>query len=107
MPRAPTTEPELAAYTTAARTSEFIQKHELPVALARSDAGACTLIWVPLERNDLDPKYPLESRLSELECATRNKQKLYDFEPTQKGWMQVEDAILRAVKKRRMAEDRG
>ncbi len=56
----------LLFYTTAARVSDFIQQTELPTALARSDAKQCTMLWVPLERNDLEAKHPLEQRLKKL-----------------------------------------
>ena len=91
----------LLFYTTAARVSDFIQTTELPKALARSDAQQCTMLWVPLERNDLDAKHPLEQRLKKLQCVTRDAQPVYDFEVVQKGWMEVEQAIRRAVEARR------
>jgi internalin A len=93
----------LVFYTTGARVSTFIQETELPMALARSDAGECTVIWVPLERNDLDPQHPLEKRLKALQCATRDAQPIYEFEIVPKGWLQVEQSIRRAVEKRRTA----
>ncbi|MGB8167044.1 MAG: hypothetical protein WCF18_06100 [Chthoniobacteraceae bacterium] len=85
----------------AARFSDFIQHTELPTALARSDAKQCTMLWVPLERNDLEAKHPLEQRLKKLQCATRDARPVYDFEIVQKGWMEVEQAIRRAVEVRR------
>ena len=91
----------LLFYTTAARVSDFIQQTELPTALARSDAKQCTMLWVPLERNDLDTKHALEQRLSKIQCATRDARPIYDFEVPQKGWMEVEQAIRRAVEARR------
>jgi internalin A len=91
----------LLFYTTAARVSDFIQKQELPISLTRSDAGECALIWVPLERNDLDAKHPLEKRLKALHCATEDTQPIYKFEIVQMGWMQVEHSIRKAVEKRR------
>ena len=59
----------LLFYTTAARVSDFILRTELPAALARADAKQCTMLWVPLKRNDLDAKHPLEQRLKKLQCA--------------------------------------
>ncbi|HEV7403022.1 MAG TPA: toll/interleukin-1 receptor domain-containing protein [Chthoniobacteraceae bacterium] len=91
----------LLFYTTAARVSDFIQQTELPLALDRSDSNECTLIWVPLERNDLDKAHPLEQRLAKLACGTTDKRPVYDFEIVQKGWMEVEQAIRRAVEARR------
>ena len=93
----------LIFYTTAARISDFIQQTELPTALARADAKQCTVLWVPLERNDLDAKQPLEQRLARITCATTDAQPVYDFEIVQKGWMEVEQAIRRAVEQRRRA----
>jgi hypothetical protein len=93
----------LLFYTTAARVSKFIQETELTKALDRSDAKQCTLIWVPLERNDLESKHPLERRLAKIQCATRDARPIYDYEVPQKGWMEVEQAIRRAVEARRKA----
>ncbi|MBI3822971.1 MAG: TIR domain-containing protein [Planctomycetes bacterium] len=91
----------LLFYTTGARVSTFIQEKELLMSLDRSDKKECTLIWVPLERNDLLDTHPLEKRLKALQCATRDAKKIYDFDQPQVGWMQVEDSIRRAVEKRR------
>ncbi|MCW1921565.1 leucine-rich repeat domain-containing protein [Luteolibacter arcticus] len=91
----------LLFYTTGARISSFIQKTELRISLDRSDKNECVLIWVPLERNDLDKTHPLEKRLSAITCGTVDKKKIYDFEPNQIGWMQVEESIRNAVEKRR------
>ena len=91
----------LLFYTTQARVSDFIQRIELPISLDRSDANECTLIWVPVERNDLDEKHPLERRLKELQCATRNERPIYEFEFVQRGWLEVEQAIRQAVEERR------
>jgi internalin A len=91
----------LIFYTTAARVSTFIQQHELPTALLRADQGLSSLIWVPLERNDLNPTHPLERRLAKLQCATQDKKNIYAFEPVQVGWLQVEDSIRRVVERRR------
>ncbi|MDP1799338.1 MAG: COR domain-containing protein, partial [Planctomycetaceae bacterium] len=92
----------LLFYTTGARVSKFIQKTEFPVSLDRVDKNECALIWVPLERNDLLDDHPLEKRLKALQCATRDAKKIYDFEPHQIGWMQVEDSIRKAVVRRRL-----
>jgi hypothetical protein len=91
----------LLFYTTAARISDFIQNTELPLARARSDAKQCTIVWVPLERSDLDESHPLERRLAKLACGTTDKRPVYDFDKEAKGWMEVEQAIRRAVEARR------
>jgi internalin A len=93
----------LLFYTTKARVSKFIQETELPIALDRADRGECTVIWVPLERKDLDATHPHEQRLKALQCATRDAQPIMDFDYPSKGWLQVEDSIRRAVEKRRAA----
>ena len=93
----------LLFYTTKARVSQFIQQTELPISLDRSDKGECSIIWVPLERNDLRDDHPLEKRLKALQCATANAQKIYEFQPQQMGWMQLEDSIRKAVELRRTA----
>jgi len=91
----------LLFYTTAARVSPFIQETELAIALERAETNQCTLLWVPLERNDLDANHPHEKRLRKLQCATPDAKPIYDFEVMQKGWMEVEHAIRRAVESRR------
>jgi hypothetical protein len=91
----------LLFYTTKARVSDFIQKTELRISLDRSDKGDCTLVWVPLERNDLLDSHPLEKRLKALQCATRDAQTIYSFEPNDLGWVQVEESIRKAVDKLR------
>ncbi len=91
----------LLFYTTAARGSDLIQQTELPNALARSDAKQCTMLRVPLERNDLEAKRPLEQRRKKRQYATRDARPVYDFEIVQKGWMEVAQAIRRAVEARR------
>jgi internalin A len=96
----------LIFYTTKARVSRFIQETELPVALDRSDLGECTVIWVPLERNDLLDDHPLEKRLKALQCATRDALPIYDFDHPPQGWMQVGEAIRKAVEKRREKPER-
>lgn len=95
------TEVVLFFYTTAAWVSDFIKNTELPIALDRSDKGECAVLWVPLERNNLHDPHPLEKRLKALQCATRDAQTIYSFEPPQIGWMQVEESIRKAVEKRR------
>jgi len=99
----------LLFYTTGARVSHFIQETELPISLDRSDKGECALLWVPLERDELDKNHPLEKRLSAITCATLDKQKIYDFKHEPMGWMQVEESIRKAVEKRRaiLHEKRG
>jgi hypothetical protein len=74
----------LLFYTTEARVSKFIKQKELPTALDRSDAQQCTIIWVPLERNDLDEQHPLEQRLARLACGTTDKRPIYEFDIVQK-----------------------
>lgn len=96
----------LVFYTTKARVSNFIQQTELPVSLDRSDRGECTVIWVPLDRKDLDKSVPNEKRLKALQCATRDAQPIIEFEHPAKGWLQVEDSIRRAVEKRREKQER-
>jgi internalin A len=91
----------LLFYTTAARVSEFIQETELAIALERAEAGRTTLLWVPLERNDLDQTHRHEKRLHARQCATRDAVPIYDFEVAQKGWLQVEQSIRQAVEARR------
>jgi hypothetical protein len=91
----------LLFYTIHARVSKFIQEIELPTSLDRSDANECTLIWVPLERNDLDEMHPLERRLKKLRSATRDARPVYDFAYVQRGWTEVEHAIRQAVEARR------
>ena len=91
----------LLFYTTAARISQFIQEKELPVALERASSGRCTLIWVPLERRDLEPSHHLENQLSRIQCGTRDATPIYQYDPHQVGWMQVEESIRNAVAKRR------
>jgi hypothetical protein len=92
----------LLFYTTGARVSDFIQRTELPIALDRSDMGECSIVWVPLERNDLLNSHPLEKRLKALACGTLDKKNIYEFEPQQVGWMQVEESIRKAVERRRV-----
>ena len=91
----------LLFYTTKARVSEFIQKTELPISLDRSDGEQCAVVWVPMERNDLLDTHPLEKRLKALQCATKDAQTIYSFEPHSIGWMHVEESIRKAVEKRR------
>jgi internalin A len=91
----------LLFYTTAARVSKFIQEKELLISLDRYDAGECTLIWVPLERSDLDPSHPLEKRLKDIQCATQDACPIYKFDFPSLGWLQVEESIRKAVQKRR------
>ena len=91
----------LLFYTTAARDSKFMQQREIPLLLEHAEQGECAFLWVPLERKDLDEKHPLEKRLKALPCATRNAQPVYDFELPQKGWIEVEQSIRKAVEQRR------
>jgi len=92
----------LLFYTTGARTSQFIRGKELPISLDRADKGECAVLWVPLERNDLLMSDTLEKRLSEVTCSTVDKKIIYNFNPHQVGWMQVEESIRKAVEKRRL-----
>lgn len=94
----------LLFYTTAARVSKFIQETELKVSLDRSDADECSLVWVPLERNDLADNHPLERRLKALHCATRNAQPILTMDHPLLGWTEVEESIRKTVEKRRRAK---
>ncbi len=96
----------LLFYTTAARVSNFIQKKELPIALDRSDKGMCTLIWIPLERSDLDQNHRLEQRLSKLQCGTTDAKPIYEFHRLEMGWLEVENSVRSAVKLRRELRDK-
>ena len=49
----------------------------------------------------LDDPEKWEPRLRKLQCATREAKCVYHFEPPQLGWMEVEQAIRRAVEARR------
>jgi hypothetical protein len=93
----------LLLHTTAARVSKFIHETELSTVLDRTDGKECTFIWVPLERNDLDGKHALEQRLAKIQCATRDARPIDDSDVPQKGWMEFEQAIRRAVESRRRA----
>ena len=44
---------------------------------------------------------PLEQRLARITCATTDAQPIYDYDIVQKGWMEVEQAIRRAVEAQR------
>ena len=91
----------LLFYSTAARGSKFMQQKEIPLLLERANQRQCTILWVPLERQDLEEKHPLEKRLKALPCATRDAHPIYEFEMPQKGWMEVEQSVRKAVEQRR------
>ncbi|WP_245846558.1 COR domain-containing protein [Prosthecobacter debontii] len=91
----------LLFYTTAARVSKFIQETELRIALERSDKNECSVIWVPLERSDLDTTHALESQLKKLQCATRDAKCIFHFDHPSTAWVEVEGSIRKAVEKRR------
>lgn len=93
----------LLVYSTNSRASEFIQTIEGPEAVkrAKEKAQPCTLIVVPLDRNDWDQNSSLEQELKTLQAATWNAKAIQDFTPQSKGWLQVEQAIRKAVEARR------
>ena len=82
---------------------EFIQQTEAPDAVkrAKDKDQPCTLIVVPLDRNDWDKNSSLEQELKTLQTATWNAKAIQDFTPQSKGWLQVEQAIRKAVEARR------
>ena len=90
----------LLVYSNEARASKFIQETEAPRALALAKAKKCTLIVVPLDRKDWHDG-PLEAELKKLQTATWNAQPVLDFKPQRNGWMEVEQAIRKAVEQRR------
>ena len=92
--------------STKSLTSKFILGTELPVSLGRSDKKECSVVWVPLDRNDLRKDMPLENRLAELQCATTDKLRVIDHQPRRKAWEAVEKAIEKAVEKRRQEHPR-
>jgi len=68
---------------------------------AKNGDQPCTLIVVPLDRNDLDSNDPLEQDLGTFQTATRNAKPVLDFTPRHKGWQEVEHSIRKAVVLRR------
>lgn len=96
----------LLVYSNASRDSDFVQDKEIPKALEMAEAKKCSLITVPLDRNDWDKKSELEQKLKKLMTATWNAKPVLDFQPQRKGWQQVEDAIRKAVEARREAMKR-
>jgi hypothetical protein len=93
----------LLLYSTNSRASEFIQKTEAPAAVKYSKAKdrPCTLIVVPLDRNDWDLDHALEQDLKAFQTATWNAKPVFDFRPQEKGWQEVEHSIRKAVELRR------
>ncbi|MEO1497605.1 MAG: COR domain-containing protein, partial [Planctomycetota bacterium] len=93
----------LLLYSTASRASGFIQEKEAPRAVERARSGAkpCTLITVPLNRNDWDKSVALEHDLVTYQAATFNNRPISKFKPQSDGWLEVERAIREAVKSRR------
>ncbi|HEV7403596.1 MAG TPA: COR domain-containing protein [Chthoniobacteraceae bacterium] len=86
----------LMIHSTASLESAFIQEKEMPLMLARAREQKCVLIPVPLDR----PMKP-EDALKPLMTATWNAKPVLDFKAHRKGWMEVEDAIRKAVEARR------
>ncbi|MDB5341083.1 MAG: leucine-rich-repeat protein, partial [Planctomycetaceae bacterium] len=93
----------LLVYSTNSRKSDFIQETEAPTAVLRARAGEnpCTLIAVPLDRNDLYESHPLERDLKEFQAATWNANPICKFKPQRDGWLEVEHSIRKAVERRR------
>jgi internalin A len=93
----------LLLYSTASRASKFIQEIEAPRAVARATAAgnACSLIVVPLDRNDWDPSVALERDLRQFQTATWNARPVFDFSPQGRGWQEVEHSIRKAVELQR------
>lgn len=87
----------LLIYSSASRASDFIQDKEGPAAVRRSVTQQCRLIVVPLDRQDWDDHAPLEQELKKLQTASWNAKPVMDFRPQGKGWMEVEQAIRKAV----------
>lgn len=99
----------LLLYSTASRASEFIQEIEAPIAMERtiSRDNPCTLIVVPLDRNDWDTTVSLELGLNKLQTATWNAKPVLDFSPQRNGWLEVEHSIREAVDLRRRGRCQG
>lgn len=95
----------LLIYSTASRASDFIQDKEGPLAVKLSQAKACRLIVVPLDRKDWDDQAPLEKDLKKLQTASWNARPVLDFTPQSKGWEEVEQAIRKVVETLRKLRD--
>lgn len=93
----------LLVYSNSSRASGFIQEKEGPRAVerAKSADGPCSLIVVPLDRDDWDDNAPLERDLKKLQTATWNAKPVLEFDPERKGWLEVEQSIRKAVELRR------
>lgn len=91
----------LLIYSTHSRASEFVQKKEIPKALARANEDQCALLVVPLDRKDWDEDFALEQQLSKRMTATWNAQPVLKFTPQADGWQEVEHSIRKAVQARR------
>ncbi|HEV7401417.1 MAG TPA: COR domain-containing protein [Chthoniobacteraceae bacterium] len=91
----------LLIYSTGTRASTYVQEHEIPLALQRAGEGKCTLLVVPLDRDDWDPKDELDRRLGELMTATWKAKPVLKFTPQTAGWLEVEHSIRKAVEGRR------
>jgi internalin A len=91
----------LVVYSTAARASQFIQTKEVPRVLERARQKKCAIIVLPLDRKDWDTSHPLEVELKKYQTASWNAKPVLEFRPQSKGWQEVEQAIRKAVNRRR------
>jgi internalin A len=91
----------LLIYSSESRKSDFVQDKEIPAALARAKEKKCALIPVPLDRKDWDESVPLEKELKRLMTGTWNAKPVPKFTPQWEGWIEVEQAIRKAVEDRR------
>lgn len=93
----------LMLYSTNSCASSFIQEVEAPLAVERalSSENPCTLIVVPLDRNEWDLTVALEERLRIFQTATWNAKPVLEFKPQRGGWHEVERSIRDAVELRR------
>lgn len=71
------------------------------MALQRQAEGKCTLLVVPLDRDDWDLTVEVDRRLSELMTATWKARPVLKFTPQTDGWLEVEHSIRKAVEVRR------
>jgi hypothetical protein len=91
----------LLIYSTGSRASSYVQEREIPLALQRQAEGSCTLLVVPLDRDDWDPYVEVDRRLGELMTATWQAPPVLKFTPQSDGWLEVEHSIRKAVEARR------
>ena len=91
----------LLIYSTGTRASTYVQEKEIPLALKREGEGKCTLLVVPLDRDDWDPAVEVDRRLGELMTATWKAKPVLSYKPPAKGWLEVEHSIRKAVEVRR------